>query len=138
MASALIDHAVLTAALEPETYGIELRAKAGKGAYLKSKLQQDKRKVRPVGARKGRTIASPFLSWTDSGSFELVSSRFGTADEQLRQMHALIERGGTLCLRDFMGLKRYLTLDDYDEQRVSRDRIIIGLGFSEEWFVEGE
>lgn len=138
IAAADIDHVVLTAALEPETYGIELRHKSGRGAFLKSALQQDKKKARPVGARKGRTIASPFLSWNDSGTFELVSSRFATADEQIRRMHALVERGGTLCLRDFLGLKRYVSLDGYTEQRISRDRFVIDLSFSEEWFAEGE
>lgn len=138
--SVQIPHVLLTAALDPESFGVELRHKAGGSgdAFLQSSLSQSKRKVVPVGGKKGRTVASPFYSWADAGEFEIITDRFMTADERLRRINAIAERGGTLCLRDFTGLKRYLTLDSLEIQRFSVNHYRVALGFTEEWFVEGE
>lgn len=133
-----IDHITLTSALEPETYGVELRHKAGKGAFLNSKLNQDKQKVVPVGGQKARSIVAPFFSWEDSGTFEIISDRFVTADERMRKFNALIERGGTMCLRDFTGLRRFVSLDEVSVLRFSVSHYQISLRFNEEAFIEGE
>lgn len=133
-----MSNVVLTAALEPETFGIELRHKAGRGGFLSSSLKQQKRKVVPVGGRKARTVASAYLAWDDKGVFELVSDGYLTADERFRRLLAVVERGGTLCLRAFTGFKRYVTIDGFEYVQFSSDRYQVSLVFSEEWFQEGE
>lgn len=137
-ASVAIPNVVLSVALEGETYGIELRYKNDKGAYLSSDLTLDNKKSVPIGGVKGRSNASPYLSWSDSGTFKLVTTKNRSADQQLRQLMDMVNLGvRTLCLRDFTGLKRFLTLDGLKVDRFSVNHYEITPKFSEEWFIEG-
>jgi hypothetical protein len=105
---------------------------------LTSELKTDRKKNVPVGGKKGRSTASPFLSWDDSGSFEFTTDTHKTADQQLRELNEIVELGvRTLCLRDFTGLKRFVTLDGLKIDRFSVDRYKVSSSFSEEWFSEG-
>jgi hypothetical protein len=137
-ASIVLDHVVLTSVLEPETYGVELRHRAGSAAYLQSNLTQDKRKVIPVGSTKGRSVAGVFSSWDDTMSFEIISDSFLTAEERLRRFQALVDRLGTICFRDFTGLRRFATIDSVQIARFSTTHHTVTVKISEETFVEGE
>jgi hypothetical protein len=134
----LLDHVMLTHARYPDLYGVELRHRAGTGAFLNSKLSLDKRKVVPVGGKKGRSIRSPFLSWDDSGTFELITDQFKSADQRVRELTELVELGETCCLRDFLGLRRFVSIDAAEISRFSANRYQVTLAFSEEGFIEGE
>lgn len=137
-ASVDIPHVVLASARWPEAYGIEFRAKAGKNDYLNSTLSQDKKKVYPLGGEKGRSIKSYRFDWADSGGFELLSNSTMSAAEQFSRLENMVKNGGTLCLRDFSQLFRFVTVDSLKVARHSSERYTVTFGTTEEYFVEGE
>lgn len=136
-ASVQIPHVVLSSALNPETYGVELRFKAGKGAYMNSELTLGKQKVFPINAKRGRTISSNIFAWSDTLAFDLISTPLMTADERFRRLSELLEFGGTLCLRTFTGTKRYVSLDGGGVNHYTQNRYSVSLKLSEEQFTEG-
>lgn len=133
-----IPHVVISSALFPESYGVELRAKAGGGNYLESNLKQGVRKVVPVNAQKPRSIRSSLFSWDDSGTFELISDSKTSASEKVRRIEELAGQLGTINLRDFEGLQRFSTIEKLEFRRFSSSRYQVSIGFGEEYFVEGE
>jgi hypothetical protein len=136
--SVSVPHVVLTSAMNPEAYGVEFRYKAGTGGHIQSSMKRDRRKVVPVGGSVGRTVDSPFKSWDDKGAFEFITDTHTTATEKLARFEALVENSSTMCLRDFTGLFRFVSLDNLDIVRFSVDRFQVAFTTSEEYFDEGE
>ena len=133
-----IPHLVLSSALLPESYGVELSAKVGRAGYLESVLQQDKKKVVPINAQKPRSIRTNLFAWTDAGSFELLSDEKTSAGEKVHRVEAMAQSGGTLNLRDFEGLQRFVTIDSLKFDRYNAAHYRADFKFHEEYFVEGE
>lgn len=133
-----VDHVVLKSVKEPETYGVELRYKSGTAGFMVSRRTNDARKVRPVSGSVGRTIKSSYRAWEDSGTFEIVTDRFQTAAQVLARFEALDVNADTVCIQDFTGVRRFVTIDELQLTRFGTERAQLTIKVSEEYYVEGE
>jgi hypothetical protein len=136
-AAVLLDDVYLSSATDPEGYRCEFRYRASDNEYMGHKLVDQKAKVIPVYGSKARTIRSEFLSWDDSATFLIVAKPGSTLDEQISQVRNTVRYPRTLCLRDFTGLRRFVTVGSYAESEFGQ-RYVVAVTFNEEAFVEGE
>lgn len=133
-----IHNVVLKSVLEPESYGIELRYKSGSAGFMASRRNIDAKKIRPVAGKLGRTVRSQYRAWEDTGAFEIVSDRFGSATDRIAKFEALDENADTICLQTFDGLRRFVTIDEVGFDRFSTEHVVLTLKVSEEYYREGE
>jgi len=137
-ASVAVPNVVLSSAINPETYGVELRYRTNKGNVLDSDLLLDKSRVLPIGAKRGRSLSSTLFAWSDTFTFELIDDRYMSADQRIRRFLEAVEDGGTLCLRLFSGMKRYVSVDSLNVKTFGTARYQVTMKVSEEDFTEGE
>lgn len=137
-ASVTLPNVVLTSAINPETYGVELRYRSSKGNVLDSDLITDRARVVPIGAKRGRSLTSTLFAWSDTFTFELIDDKYATADARLRRFLETVEDGDTLCIRMFNGMKRYCSVDSLNVKTFGTGRYQITAKLTEEEFTEGE
>jgi hypothetical protein len=136
-----LESVVLTLATNPETYRIELhhRSARGSGPFMVSEHVGQRQRVYPINARLPRVIVGTLDAWKDVGTFALLTTDDATAEQKINDWRELMRSGGTICLRDFTGVKRFVTLDaNPREDRYSIDRYEVTMSFMESHFHEGE
>lgn len=111
---------VLGSVWEPETYHVELRYAADVDDEGTWEYAQDITYVLPTGAQQSTAIRGSRMEWNPSGTYKLFGDEFATREQRIAALKDLIRRGGTMCIRDGHGERRYVSLVS---ARIKRHRL---------------
>ncbi len=124
---------VLTAVVGGDQLRAELLFDSGRDL----RLINDRRKVVPFGATRGRSIRSPLSAWELSGTYRVVGDGAASAAVRIEDLRELVSYSGTICYRDERRRIFFVTIDSYEETDERVQKYEVRLAFSEEQFTEG-
>lgn len=138
LASSIVnfDGVILGSVWEPETYHVDLRYASTPGDEGDWEYGQDVSFYLPTGGSKSQAITGLRQEWNPSGSYKLLSDTFATAKQRRDRLVALIQRGGTMCIRDGHGESRFVQISGARIRNL-RAHYEADLAFQEVSFVPG-